>query len=107
MYITMKHDKAPKRLEIAHYHFLCPYCWKTWHRGGHQEGFVKASASRHVYACYEVWLYGLGWVNLGMPSGSGKYHLEKIEDAKENPANMRFMRSLENLVRKRAREAAR
>lgn len=42
--------------------FQCPYCEKVWPRpGGHSEGFVKASAMRHVRICWEVALYRRGY----------------------------------------------
>lgn len=102
MYITARHKLAPKPLEVAHFHFLCPYCWKTWHRGGSHEGFVKASARRHVYSCYEYHLYKDGYVNLG---GNGaRFHLETIEDAEEDKTLNRFMEGIRRLVKKRDRE---
>lgn len=49
-------------LAIGRTTFWCPYCEKTWERGGHKEGFVKASASRHVYNCWQVGLFLRGYV---------------------------------------------
>lgn len=59
---------VPNRLlEVHHGIFRCPYCGRTWDRGGHKEGFVKAAANNHVAMCYEilVWLagYTLLWSN--------------------------------------------
>lgn len=51
-----------KTLVIALTQFMCPYCEKCWYRGGHKEGFVKSSAMRHVYGCWEVALYMRGYV---------------------------------------------
>lgn len=41
--------------------FECPYCHKTWQRGGHKEGFVKAAAFQHVAACWEIVLFDAGY----------------------------------------------
>jgi hypothetical protein len=42
--------------------FRCRHCGKTWERGGHKEGFVKASASRHAFGCWEVGLFLRGYL---------------------------------------------
>lgn len=42
-------------------HFRCPHCDKTWERGGHKEGFVKAAASTHVFQCWEILLFQAGY----------------------------------------------
>jgi hypothetical protein len=49
-------------LAVSSSAFRCQYCGKTWERGGHKEGFVKASASRHAYNCWQVGLFLRGYV---------------------------------------------
>jgi hypothetical protein len=42
--------------------FQCPFCGANWERGGHKEGFVKASAFRHVAGCRAVVLLDKGYL---------------------------------------------
>lgn len=42
--------------------FECPYCHRTWQRGGGKEGFVKSGASNHVAACREIVFFLAGYV---------------------------------------------
>lgn len=58
-----------RHLTIYPTYFACPYCAKSWWRGGHKEGFVKSGASNHVALCYEIVLFDLGFV-LGPWTGS-------------------------------------
>ena len=56
-------DLVPKLgLIVSSSRFLCPYCHKAWERGGHKEGFVKSGASNHVFTCYELLLWRLGYL---------------------------------------------
>lgn len=42
--------------------FRCPYCAKTWPRGGKKEGFVKSGAYSHVTGCRDILLWLMGYV---------------------------------------------
>ncbi len=59
--------QMPKGLRVLHLSFYCPYCMRSWARGGKAEGFRKAAATRHVHSCFEyaLWkdhgLYYYGW----------------------------------------------
>lgn len=64
--------------------FRCPFCGKTWDRGGHKEGFVKASALRHVYNCWQVGLFLRGYV-VGQWRRGGETVMT-IAEAKEREA---------------------
>lgn len=44
-------DRKP--LSVNYMFLWCPYCDKTWARGGRAEGFRKAGAQRHVWSCFE------------------------------------------------------
>lgn len=51
-----------RRLQANRDRFWCTYCGKHWPRGGKKEGFVKSAALNHVAACYEIFLWKLGYV---------------------------------------------
>jgi hypothetical protein len=52
---------AERHLMITPSRFICPYCDKTWRRGGGHEGFVKSAALNHVPACWEIVLWDKGY----------------------------------------------
>lgn len=54
---------VPERgLRVWWLEFACPFCGKTWARGGHKEGFVKSAANNHVAACWEIVLFDQGYL---------------------------------------------
>lgn len=82
--------------------FHCPYCDKTWLRGGHKEGFVKSGASNHVALCYEIVLFGLGFI-LGPYAGSRGRSAIPLNEASE-PWHKRNIRAIKAGIRSRAKE---
>lgn len=86
--------------------FWCPYCERTWERGGHKEGFVKASASRHVYGCWAVGLYLRGYM-IGNYTRRGDQALpldkakQQIRDGRIHP---RYLRAVKAAVAQRRRD---
>jgi hypothetical protein len=99
-HINTSHWLAPRYLRIEPDVFYCPYCQKTWDRGGHKEGFVKASALRHVHGCWEVFLYKEGYLNGGWEKGKIKLY-DVSEAGQFHPS---FLRNVKSTVRRRARE---
>lgn len=69
-------------LTISYAHFQCPYCGKIWTRGGKKEGFVKARASDHVFTCFEVQQFRLGFVVSHM-AGPNRYLILPLADTHE------------------------
>jgi hypothetical protein len=56
-------DFVPKLgIGVSPSEFSCPYCHRTWERGGAKEGFVKSGANNHVFTCYELLLWRLGYL---------------------------------------------
>lgn len=51
-----------RSLVVSYGIFRCPYCGRSWNRGGHKEGFVKAAAMNHVAMCHEILLWHAGYV---------------------------------------------
>lgn len=45
--------------------FWCPYCYQSWLRGGHKEGFVKSAATNHVALCFEICVFEKGYMLYG------------------------------------------
>lgn len=86
--------------------FRCQYCGKTWDRGGHKEGFVKASASRHVYNCWQVGLFLRGYV-VGQWRSGGDTAMT-IDEAKKREASGEihkgYVRLYQQAVARRRRE---
>lgn len=97
---------AWKGLCISPRAFWCSYCGKEWERGGHKEGFVKASASRHVYNCWQVGLFLRGYVVDGWTRGGDT--VITIQDAKEREArgvlHKGFVRLYQQAAARRRRE---
>jgi hypothetical protein len=59
---------APRKHLLVGGAFRCPYCDKSWERGGgRREGFVKSAALNHVLGCYEVALFLRGYWMDGHP----------------------------------------
>ncbi len=64
-------------LLVGDFVFWCPFCEKTWDRGGSKEGFVKSAAQAHVGGCRDVVLWNLGYVGTWCDDD-----LQSIEDVK-------------------------
>lgn len=97
-------DLVPRQmLLVSRSWFRCPYCDHVWDRGGRKEGFVKARAQSHVYGCWEVCLFLLGYTigdyvrNRGLTLG-GRQKAVPIADS-----HPRIVRSTSALMRRRKR----
>lgn len=86
------------RLKICPTFFYCPLCQKQWDRGGHKEGFVKASAHRHVHVCWEIELFKRGYTIGPDTVESGE---EAIPIARSHP---RMVRAIKANIRRRRRD---
>lgn len=94
-------DKVlPRRhLQVGSGSFWCPYCERSWDRGGHKEGFVKVAARRHVFGCYEIALFQAGYVR-GDYTDDGE--IAEPFDPK-NEYHARYARMVKNAIRRRTK----
>jgi hypothetical protein len=90
-----------RSLSVGFSAFECPYCLKRWSRGGHKEGFVKSGANNHVALCYEIALFGLGFI-LGPFVGRRGRSAIPVAEAKE-PWMQRNIRAVKAGLRSRER----
>ena len=87
---------------VGEVHFFCPYCKKSWERGGHKEGFVKSAAKRHVYACWEIVLFNAGYVALNRGFSDGRPPV--LEAVPVLLAEARHVLALRAMIRQRRKQ---
>jgi hypothetical protein len=92
-----------RRLTVGSSSFQCPYCWKSWARGGHKEGFVKSGASNHVALCYEIVLFRLGFLIGPYLSGQRGRSAIPVAEASE-PWHKRNIRAIKAGIRSRSKQ---
>lgn len=88
-------------LQRSTHHFWCPYCQRTWERGGHKEGFVKSSATNHVALCWEILLYVNGFA-IGGWGDYGRLAVT-LEEIRKQPYAKRWERALKAGMRSRTK----
>lgn len=104
---TKADDVVPRHgLRVYPHYFVCPYCARTFERGGRKEGFVKSGASNHVYACWTVGLYLRGYTPGNYTAGHQRALTiaEAERGVREGKIHKNYLRGLKALVAKRRRE---
>lgn len=93
---------AKRYLIIGHHEFRCPYCGRSFERGGRKEGFVKSGANNHVYACWESKLYLAGYI-VGGYSDAGSHEAIPVASVDhKDPGWKRYIRGIKaNLATRR------
>jgi hypothetical protein len=91
-------------LHVGSSTFWCPYCERTWERGGHKEGFVKAGAQRHVHSCWEILLFQRGYTIGEYRSRGGQMATPLAKLDGSEPWHKSWIRSIKASIARRRRE---